>query len=234
MEKILLYGSGVPNSITDVFKAFRYDVMQVPKCSLIAEAVSTHPDMLFSVIGEGRVITDRGYFAANKTFFDALKKKGVTVTLSERSLSDKYPNDILFDAIRTERLLVGNLKHTVPELFGDGIKAVNVRQGYALCSTLLLDGAAISSDVGICDALRKNGYEALQIQSGGIRLNGYGYGFIGGASAVLQREKAVLFFGNVYKHPDGERIVRFCEERGYKVYCDEGTPLTDCGGVKII
>ena len=74
----------------------------------------------------------------------------------------------------------------------------------------------------------------MQITPGEILLNGYGYGFIGGASAVLERERAVLFFGNVYKHPDGEKIVRFCEGKGYRVYYDKDTPLTDCGGVKII
>ena len=234
MEKILLYGSGVPSSITDLFTDFGYDAMQIPKCSLIDEAVSAHPDMLFSVLGEGCVITDSGYFAENRAFFDTLARRAVTVKLSERALTKKYPGDVLFDAIRTEDLLIGNLKHTAPELFGAGVRAVNVKQGYALCSTLLINGAAVSADLGICSALRENGYDVLQITPGEILLNGYAYGFIGGASAVLERERAVLFFGNVYKHPDGEKIVRFCEGKGYRVYYDKDTPLTDCGGVKII
>ena len=189
---------------------------------------------LFSVIGKRHIITDKEYFCENADFFSRLSEKGVRISVSEKSLSEKYPSDVLFDAIRTEKLLIGNLKYTAPELFGEGVKAINVKQGYALCSTLLLSGAAVSADKGVSDALCENGCDVLRITSGGIRLDGYGYGFIGGASAVLEREKAVLFFGNVYGHADGERIVRFCEDKGYKVYCDENTPLTDCGGVKVI
>ena len=234
MEKILLYGSGVTKTVISAFSELRYCITQIPRCKNIDAAVSTHPDMLFSVIGERSIVTDAGYFEENREFFSRLAEKGVSITLSERRLAPKYPSDVLFDAIRTEKLLVGNLKHTAPELFADNIKQINVKQGYALCSTLLLSGAAVSADLGICSVLRENGYDVLQISAGGILLDGYGYGFIGGASAVLEREKTVFFFGNVHAHPYGESIVRFCREKGYKVCCDENTPLADLGGVKII
>lgn len=234
MEKILLCSEQLPKEITELFKELGQCVFYVPECNNISPVVSSHPDMLFSVIGERRLLTDSRFYEGNKSFFESVSEKGVKITLSEKNLSEKYPHDILFDAIKTDRLLVGNLKYTAPELFDEGVKAVNVRQGYALCSTLLMKNAAVSADKGICSALSENGYNVLQITEGDILLKGYGHGFIGGASAVLEDIKTVVFFGNIQAHRDGERIVSFCKENGYTVRFNESLPLSDYGGVKII
>ncbi len=234
MDKILLCSELLPRKLADILKGFNYDVVCVPKCKCLARQVSSHPDMLFSIIGERHLLTDYNYYEENKDFFDVLTQKGVKISFSEKRLSEKYPYDVLFDAIKTEKLLVGNLKYTAPELFSKGVKAVNVRQGYALCSTLLMQTAAVSADAGICKVLKENGYNVLQINEGDVALKGYGHGFIGGASAVLDDKKAVVFWGNIGAHRDGDRIVGFCKENGYTVYCEESLPLTDYGGAKVI
>ena len=223
----------MPPSTVEMLERWNYTALKIPKCQSLSEPVSCHPDMLFSVLGERRVLTDRVYFESNTAFFDRLIGYGVEVSISQGCLSEKYPCDILFDAIKTDSLLVGNLKFTAPELFVQGVKTVNVKQGYALCSTLLLDGAAISADAGICKTLSENGYDILKITPGDIQLPGYGCGFVGGASAVLSEERVVVFFGDVYSHKDGEKIVAFCEKHGYKVCQDKVLPLTDYGGVKV-
>ena len=234
MDRILLCSEELPQTIAEVFEGLRYDVMRVPKCKGLSSPVSSHPDMLFSVIGERALLTDYNYFESNKSFFDAILQKGVKITVSEKTLSEKYPSDVLFDAIKTDRLLVGNLKHVAPELFLQGIKAIDVRQGYSLCSTLLMKDAAVCADAGICKALADNGYNVLRISEGDVVLKGYGYGFIGGASAVLEDTKSVVFFGNVAAHRDGERIISFCKDAGYTACWKEELPLTDFGGVKVI
>ncbi len=234
MDKILLCSECLPEKIAEIFKGLRYDVAYVPKCNYLSPAVASHPDMLFSVIGERALLTDYNYFEDNRSFFEALSQKGVKISFSEKRLSEKYPLDVLFDAIKSEKLLVGNLKHTAPELFSEDAKQENVRQGYALCSTLLMKSAAVSADAGICKALGENGYNVLRIAEGDIELKGYGHGFIGGASAVLEDIKAVVFFGNIDAHKDGDRIVSFCKDNGYTVYCEKSLPLTDYGGVKAI
>lgn len=234
MERILLCSEDIPSGAVRLFNELGYGVMRIPGYTVLQPPVASHPDMLFSVFGDGSLLTDRNYFINNPDFFKALAEKSVRMVLSRDELKGEYPRDVLFDAIRTEKLLIGNLKYTARELFSDDITAVNVRQGYALCSTLLMKGSAISADGGICKALSENGYEVLRISAGGIVLDGYGYGFIGGASAVLNECKTVVFFGNVSAHADGERIISFCKERGYNVLFDESYPLTDLGGVKVL
>lgn len=224
----------MPKGITDKFHEFDYDIIYIPRCESLSFPVSMHPDMLFSVIGDGQLLTDRNYFLRNEAFFKSLEEIGVKIMLSERTLSANYPNDILFDAIKTENLLIGNLDFTAPELFLNNVKTVKVKQGYALCSTLLMENAAVSADTGICNALTENGYDVLKVSPGDIVLDGYNCGFIGGASAVLYDVKTVVFFGNIANHRDGEKITDFCKEHGYKVRYDKTLPLTDFGGVKLI
>ena len=232
MKRILLCSGDIPKGISEILETLRYEVMRIPESHVLAKPVALHPDMLFSLVGKRTILTDKAYCLSNAAFFKALEEKGVKVTVSKSSLSEKYPLDILFDAIKTEKLLIGNLKYTAPELFSDGITCVNVKQGYALCSTALLKDAAITADKGIADALEENGYDVLRISPGGIALNGYDFGFIGGASAVLEDAKAVVFFGDIKRHPSGNDIILFCKKNGYKVYFDDSFPLTDYGGAK--
>ena len=116
----------------------------------------------------------------------------------------------------------------------NGIKTVNVNQGYARCSTLIVaQNAAITADKSIEKALKSNGAEALLISEGNIRLEGFDYGFIGGASCT--DEKTVYFFGNVKKHPDYEKIKAFCDRynSNIEILCED-EPLTDIGGAVLI
>ena len=232
--KILLCNSQISAKTEEILKKNKYRIFYIPKCSSLAKPVCSHPDMLFSITDERTILTDGNYFAENAEFFNQLSKIGLKTVCSEKRLSDKYPNDILFDAVKTDKILIGNLKYTAPELFSEGIRSINVKQGYALCSTLLMKNSAITSDKGIYNAISENGYRVLQISSGDIYLNGYDCGFIGGASIVLEKENIVVFFGKIKKHRDGEKIVNFCEDQGYSVVFDKETELSDFGGAKVL
>ncbi len=114
------------------------------------------------------------------------------------------------------------------------IPTVNVNQGYTRCSTLIVaDCAAITADKSVEKALKDNGAEVLLISPGHILLEGFDYGFIGGAG--FSDNGTVYFFGNIKKHPDYEKIKVFCEKHHahIKILCAE-LPLTDLGGVVII
>lgn len=132
--------------------------------------------------------------------------------------------------------LYGNLSSIDTNLLDycikNNIKTVNVNQGYARCSTLVLNNnAAVTSDLSIEKALKNNGVEVLLISSGNIVLDGYNYGFIGGASGKID-ENTVAFFGDIENHPDYNNIENFCWKHNVsiKVICKD-IPLTDIGGI---
>ena len=148
----------------------------------------------------------------------------------------KYPENILLNFLFLNNILYGKLsaidKNLIDFCEENNIKTVNINQGYARCSTLVLnEKALITSDLSIEKALKKDGVEVLLISSGNIILDGYDYGFIGGASGKID-ENTVVFLGNITNHPDYRRIENFCENHNIsiKIICKD-MPLTDIGGI---
>ena len=154
----------------------------------------------------------------------------------DKKAGKKYPENILLNFLFLNNTLYGKLsaidKNLVDFCEENSIKTVNINQGYARCSTLVLnEKALITSDLSIEKALKKDGVEVLLISSGNIILDGYDYGFIGGASGKID-ENTVVFLGNVTNHPDYRRIENFCENHNIsiKIICKD-MPLTDIGGI---
>lgn len=154
----------------------------------------------------------------------------------DEKAGDKYPENILLNFLFLNNTLYGKLSAIDKNLLDfceeNNIRTVNINQGYARCSTLVLnEKAVITSDFSIEKALKNDGVEVLLISSGNIILDGYNYGFIGGASGKLD-ENTVAFFGNVTSHPDYRRIEKFCNNHNIsiKILCKD-MPLTDIGGI---
>ena len=205
----------------------------ISKCSRLDAPVSSHPDMLFSELNDGTLITEGAYFYENEVFFKSLpfyERIKPSVTL----LAPKYPCDVAFDVIRHNRIVVGKAPYIAPEIIADATDVIDVKQGYALCSTLKAKSFAITADKHLCKVLMDNNCETLLVSSDNIILNGYNCGFIGGASCVIEKLKTVVFFGNIEAHPDYLRIKDFIESFGYKLTYPKDMPLEDFGGIKII
>lgn len=154
----------------------------------------------------------------------------------DKKAGKKYPVNILLNFLFLNNTLYGKLsaidKNLIDFCEENSIKTVNINQGYARCSTLVLnEKAVITSDLSIEKALKKDGVEVLLISSGNIILDGYDYGFIGGASGKID-ENTVVFLGNVTNHPGYRRIENFCENHNtsIKIICKD-MPLTDIGGI---
>lgn len=154
----------------------------------------------------------------------------------DKKAGKKYPENILLNFLFLNNILYGKLsaidKNLIDFCEENSIKTVNINQGYARCSTLVLnEKALITSDLSIEKALKKDGVEVLLISSGNIILDGYDYGFIGGASGKID-ENTVVFLGNITNHPDYRRIENICENHNtsIKIICKD-MPLTDIGGI---
>ena len=80
--------------------------------------------------------------------------------------------------------------------------------------------------------MKADGIEVLTVSPSGIALPGYGCGFIGGASAVIN--STAVFFGSLKNHPDAERIAEFCRCFDITVLDFEHLPLTDYGSIRYI
>lgn len=229
--KYILVSEDMPRHMCAELEDFGYKCLTLPKFDFLDSPVSSHPDMLFGELFDGRFLCDSRYYVENR---ELLCQMGAEIVSSERKLSSKYPLDIAFDALCFDGVLYGNLKYIAPEMLDKRKKCVNVSQGYAKCSVLATDKCAITSDSGIYEALVRDRVNTLKISPQGIALPGYGCGFIGGASFFEPISNTVVFFGDISTHPDFDVINAFLKENGHSVKYFKDYPLTDLGGAVLI
>ena len=68
------------------------------------------------------------------------------------------------------------------------------------------------------------------IVDGGIRLDGYAYGFIGGAGVKLSKSQ-IYFTGKLSSHRDGAKIKSFIEKRNIEIMEGCFDSLNDIGSM---
>ena len=205
------------------FREQGYETDLFHTADIVAPELSNHPDMFMCKMGaldEAPIIS---YFGGGSG--------GDTAAVT---LGPVYPGDIAYNAACTGRYLIHNLKYTAPPIkqFAEkaGMCLVDVKQGYAKCSTVIVDEESIITyDRGIGRACRSAGMDVLMIGPGQVLLPGYDTGFIGGASGRVG--DTIVFHGDLFSHPDGDAIAEFITGRGLKVRSFEDWPLTDIGSV---
>ncbi len=197
---MIYVSSEADNRLISWLSSCGYALSEFRTEGIVSGPLSCHPDMFMCKMGvsdDSKIIT---YFMQNET-----------------RLSSEYPEDIPFNAACTGKYFIHNLKYTAPVLLKRaeelGLEMVNVRQGYAKCSTVIVDeDSVITYDRGLGKACTEAGMNVLLITPGHILLPGYDTGFIGGASGRIG--DTVIFNGDLSAHPDSDRIIRFIEERG--------------------
>ena len=214
---MIYVSSEADNRLKSWFSSCGYAVEEFRTDGIVSGPLSCHPDMFMCKMGVSDDSEIISYFMQNET-----------------RLSSEYPKDIPFNAACTGKYFIHNLKYTAPVLLKRaeelGLEPVDVRQGYAKCSTVIVDeDSVITYDRGLGKACTEAGMNVLLITPGHILLPGYDTGFIGGASGRVGN--TVIFNGDLSSHPDHEKIVRFIEERGLDVRWFPEWPLTDIGSI---
>ena len=156
---------------------------------------------------------------------------GGVIYKADAPLPCSYPGCAAYNALVLGKYFVHRLYTTAPCLIKAakecGLELINVKQGYAKCACVIVDeNSIITADRGIARALEGKA-DVLLIESGYVKLEGYEYGFLGGASGIING--TLLFCGDLRRHPDFERILSFANDRGVKVQYIEDLELTDIG-----
>lgn len=209
------------------------EVIELPPFSALDPRVASHPDMLLKSMN-GRLFVPKDYYIETKHEIDLIiSKTSLKLSLTNDKLGREYPLDVAYNFFTLKNAIVGNTAHISEEIkkyaLSRGFVNANVKQGYAKCSSVVLENAVITADQGIYNTARKLGVDALLICSGGVILEGYDYGFLGGASGVYGNK--VYFCGDISKHKDGTEISAFCQKQGYEVISLSDAPLYDVGTI---
>ena len=233
-----LIGENADDFIKIALSNEEFEVISLPPDDRLAQQVSSHADMLIFAIDD-TIFCNENYYQKHISIFEQIKSYGYKINSSTFTVSQKYPNDVALNQARIGKSIFGYSqscdKSILKYLSEHGYTYHSVKQGYAKCSTLILgDNAIISADTNIVSTAKKLNIDTLKIENGSdeIILNGYDYGFIGGASAVY--ENKVFFFGNLSLHSQGKEISDFCKKNGFLPISIGTKKLCDVGGAIIL
>lgn len=220
-------------AIAEDLRRFGIQGVLVPPCPQLPAPVASHADMLLHHLG-GPSLVLNGH---SSELCAQLRELGMQVRIGSAHLTQKYPGDAAYNYCRLKNRLIGNFKRAKPEqLIAEycvrhGIQWIHTNQGYARCSTCVVDETSVvTSDEGIAAVLEQEGIEVLRIRSGFIRLPGYDTGFIGGCCGKIGPD-LLYFTGKLSSHPDGETIRAFAGKRGVQVVEGAANVLLDIGGI---
>ncbi|MGM9592502.1 MAG: DUF6873 family GME fold protein [Oscillospiraceae bacterium] len=103
-----------------------------------------------------------------------------------------------------------------------GCEMIPCKQGYTKCSICVVDeNTIITADTKIAQIAEENGMEALPVDKGLAALDGFEYGFIGGASFKIARNK-MAFTGIIKNAVERNKIESFLGKRGIEaIYLTE-------------
>ncbi|SFU28105.1 hypothetical protein SAMN04487886_10011 [Clostridium sp. DSM 8431] len=184
--------------------------IKVPKSTKVYEAINGHVDIQLNILYKEKklIIVQKDI---DKEFLDELSMHDINYVLSKNSLSSKYPDDIILNALISDSIFIHNLKYTDKNLlpFQKNKKIIDVKQGYTKCSVLPVGhNAFVTSDKGIYTALKEIDMECLLLPPGDIELPSLNYGFIGGIGGLISPEKLVIF-GELDYYKYGDELYKF-------------------------
>ena len=233
-NKYVAVGADLTDACKKTLADMGYAMFVMRPTALLDAPVAAHPDMLFAIF-DCDFITSRAYYEQERALIDAITDAGkYNLIISNTTQRSPYPSDVAFNVLYINGCVIGNSAHVSADIIKcadeRGMKKINVRQGYAACSTAkVTDRAIITADSGIAEAAREAGCDALLIAPGHIELSGYDYGFIGGASGLIGGK--LCFCGDVRRHPNYGDISSFCAIHGVEVVSLSDENLRDCGGI---
>ena len=186
------------------------DIIIVPQTNLVYPAIDGHVDIQLNIIDKlsKTIIVHKDI---NPNFLELLSAKNINYILSDKSLDNSYPNDIILNALILDDYFIHNTNYTDKNLLSTQSKKtiINVNQGYTKCSVLpITNTALITNDIGIYNSLDKDIFDILLLPPGDILLPSLDYGFIGGTGGMISTNKLGLF-GELNHYKYGTEVYNF-------------------------
>lgn len=210
--------------------ALGIEVLWLPDSPNVDVRLAGHADLSLVHMGGATVVC-----AGNGSIVNVLTTRGYKV-IRAKAPGLRYPQDCALNACIVGNKLFHRLDATAKEVIGaaEKLELINISQGYAKCCICVVDeNSIITSDNGIARAAAKHGVNVLEITPGWIELDGFEYGFIGGASFKLSRNE-MAFTGRLDKHPDYYNIKSFIDSRGISMVTLTDGPAFDIGSVVLL
>lgn len=206
-------------------------VFVLPPDRLIDTPIKNHPDTILCIYN-GKLYCHEDYAKENR---EILSEICSTASLELKAQSGErngnYPFDCAFNAlvIPSENAVIGRKKSLCPPL---SEICENTNQGYAACSSLVINETVVTADPSIAAAAERLKIRCRMLSGGDIILPGYDTGFIGGCGGFF--DNTLCLFGNPELTKTGNELLSFCRQEAVETISLCDGPLTDYGSVKFV
>ncbi len=165
------------------------------------KSISTHPDLQI------HFVTDNMAFCSPDTIehYTKILPKNIKLKAGCSNVGGTYPSSCAYNIARIGNIIICNTEcadKAIMDFYKETDKEIiNVKQGYSKCNICpISDTSFITEDRGIHNSIQKDKHLTSHlIEVGSVSLDGFKYGFIGGATGVFDNK--ILFCGKI---PDGE------------------------------
>ncbi len=230
MKCSAVIASGISPQMIHFLAQQNIEVLSFPDNPNAEKRVAHHSDLSFFFDGQ-----DTLFIAKEMAEYRLqLEKYCRNVVVVSEKLGHKYPRDVLLNCVVTGKYFICNPDTVSREIYnkmiGEGYEIVSVRQGYTKCSVLPVnDSAIITDDSSIASRCIQAGMDVLEVSKGSVTLNGFDYGFIGGAAGKIS-DTQIVFNGDITRHSDYEKIHQFLQKYGVSEISFDGD-LVDIGSI---
>ncbi len=193
--------------------------------------VNTHPDMQIHFISSDFAVVAPYVYEYYRNILPA----SITLIKGDKDPQNTYPGDCAYNVAKMGNKIIGNHKYTdfkIMEVYRNmGYEFINVKQGYTKCNMCIVDeNSVITEDKGLYNTLTPYGFDVLLLNTHSIKLNGFDYGFIGGATGFI-KPACLGFLGNLSLHPEEKQIKNFLKERNVDIISLLLTDFFDFGSL---
>ena len=171
-----------------------FQVLLAPTNPLVDPRLSGHIDLSAIMPDKNKIVLSHN-LTGSEMIVNSFTNAGIEIFNAIYNQNAEYPNDAALCACVCGETLIHNTKITDPAITSQFRgKTIHINQGYANCCICAVNNSSIiTSDKGIATKLRTEGFEVLEIEQGLVALDGFDYGFIGGAS--FKANNTIYFTG---------------------------------------
>lgn len=227
--KNLIVDYRIDNEESAYLISMGYTLIICPPSNLLYQAVCGHPDMLMNICGKNIIV----HKDMNNEFIQELAILNYKVYKSNSTLQKSYPYNVFLNSLCLGDIFVHSISFTDIKLLAliKNKKLINVKQGYTKCSTCIVnDHAIITSDRSIAKTLILEKIDVLLLPPGDILLPGLNYGFIGGATGLIE-DKVLAFYGHLDHYLYGKEVLEFLKKHMVEPVFLRNGKLIDRGSI---
>ena len=228
----LIYGEKYADKLDKSLNSLDISGILLPDNPDIDARLSGHADL--SILHTGGKQMFLAPYLRGSASESQLLRMGANIRFPEITQREHYPQDAQLNlCIAGDHYIYSN-KTAAEEIVDyltiySRLRGVSCRQGYSRCCVCVVDEhSVITADTGIAAAAKEAGMDVLLIRPGSIFLDGFDYGFIGGASFKIAADK-LAFTGHLRNHPDEGKILRFLDAHGVAPVYLTQNPAFDIG-----